>query len=139
LLSLVYRLADGARDRARRRLSPQIRAGKRGEDLAHRFLRASKYTVVARNWRPAAGTGEIDLVAWDAETLVFAEVKTRASEEFGAPERAVDRDKQESLVRAARAYTRQAGIVWERVRFDVIDVILAEPPKITLLKNAFHA
>ena len=67
--------------------------GQLGEDLAHRFLRRHGCTVVARNYRPRHGGGEIDLVAWDGGTLAIVEVKTRASDEFGAPERAVDAGK----------------------------------------------
>src|SRR5450432_3006906 len=59
-----------------------------GEDLAHRFLRRQGYTVVARNYRSGSGAGEIDIVAFDKQDLVFIEVKTRASDEFGSPDRA---------------------------------------------------
>ena len=46
--------------------------------------------MVARNYRARSGAGEIDLVAWDGDALAFVEVKTRSSEEYGAPEAAVD-------------------------------------------------
>ena len=51
--------------------------GRAGEDLAHRWLRSHSFIVVARNWRPPQGGGEIDIVAWDGDVLVFVEVKTR--------------------------------------------------------------
>ncbi|MBI4875180.1 MAG: YraN family protein, partial [Acidobacteria bacterium] len=112
--------------------------GRRGEDLAHRRLRALGYTVVARNWRTRSGSGEADLVAWDGAALVFVEVKSRATDEYGAPDRAIDRDKRLHIERAARDYARRAGVEWSRVRFDVINVLDARPPSVTHLRDAFR-
>jgi len=132
VLSLIYRAAD-----AMRRRSYEANHGRIGEDLAHRYLRDKGCTVVARNYRPAVGHCEIDLVAWHGETLAFIEVKTRDTAEFGEPERAVDGEKQRHLVRAARDYTRRAGVEWRQVRFDVIAVTLS-PRHIEWRRDAFH-
>jgi putative endonuclease len=115
-LALLYRIADGCRYRRHGNL------GQRGEDLAHRHLRRKRYTVVARNWRPPQGGGEIDIVAWEGDSLVFVEVKTRASGEWSAPERDVDADKIHALRRACRDYVRRSGADESRVRFDVISI-----------------
>lgn len=132
-------LADRLRDRLRRRRLPAgLASGRRGEDLAHRLLRRQGLTVVARNYRPRGGCGEIDLVAWDRDTLVFVEVKSRTTEEFGAPDRAVDREKRNALVRAAGEYARRAGIPWDLVRFDVVSVVFTEPPAVTRTTGAFR-
>jgi putative endonuclease len=96
--------------------------GRRGEDLAHRFLRRNGFTVVARNWRPPQGGGEIDIVAWESETLVFVEVKSRASGEWSAPERDIDADKIGALRRAARDYVRRSGADESRIRFDAVSI-----------------
>jgi putative endonuclease len=96
--------------------------GRRGEDAAHRFLRRRGFTVVARNWRPPQGGGEIDVVAWDGDTLVFVEVKARVSQDGSAPERAIDSEKIASLRRAARDYVRRAGVDATRTRFDAIAI-----------------
>lgn len=134
----MLRLSDAARDRARRRSSaPDQAAGRRGEDLAHRYLESHGMQVVARNWRPSAGHGEIDLIAWERETLVFVEVKARGNTEYGAPDRNVDAAKRAALVRASRNYARRAGIPWERVRVDLVSVILSDSPEITHVKDAF--
>jgi putative endonuclease len=139
MVSLIYRLADLLRHRARRRQwDRDLASGRRGEDLAHRFLRKRGFTIVARNYRSPAGTGEIDLVAWDRDTLVFAEVKSRSSADFGTPDRAVDREKEGNLIRVARDYARRAGVEWERVRFDIINVLLTNPPQIDLVRDAFR-
>lgn len=108
--------------------------GQLGENLAHRYLRRRGFTVVARNWRPPQGGGEIDLVAWDAETLVFVEVKTRVSNEWGTPERAIDPEKMHSLRRAARDYARRAGVKESNTRFDVIAIV---GEKLDYLPDAF--
>ncbi len=111
--------------------------GRTGEDLAHRYLRRHGCTIVARNYRTRSGSGEIDVVAWQDETLVFVEVKTRGSAEFGAPDRAVDADKQRHLRTAARDYARRAGVAWERTRFDIVSVVL-HPSRIEWIRGAFR-
>lgn len=139
MLSLLYRLADRLRHRARvRRAHPDFAAGRRGEDLAHRFLRRQGYTIVARNFRPRNGAEEIDLVAWERDLLVFVEVKSRASDEFGTPDRAVDPEKQDHLVRAAGEYARRAGVDWDHIRFDIVGILFTKPPRIELLRDAFR-
>ena len=132
-----FRISDRLR-RAAAHDAPHIAAGRCGEDLAHRFLQAQRYTIVARNYRPRSGSGEIDLIARDGDTLVFVEVKTRATEEFGTPDRAVDAQKLRAVERAAREYARRANVEWKLTRFDVVNVILEQPPKISLIKDAFR-
>jgi putative endonuclease len=133
VISLVYRAADRIRRRRYR-----DNHGRLGEDLAHRFLRSHGCTVVARNYRTPSGSGEIDLVAWHGETLVFIEVKTRATAEFGEPERAVDQEKERRLQRAARDYARRAGIEWGSTRFDILSVVLGNPARIDWIRDAFQ-
>lgn len=139
MIRWLLRLSDAIRDRARRRSWPRdLATGRRGEDLAHRYLERQGMTVVARNWQPSVGRGEIDLVAWEGERLVFVEVKARGGDEFGAPERNVDAQKRDALVRAARNYARRAGVAWERVRFDLVGVVFGDPPAISHRKDAFR-
>ena len=138
MISILYRLADAARARHRaRHETPEQAAGRRGEDMAHRYLRRHGLTIVARNFRRRSGGGELDMVAWEGETLVFVEVKTRSSAEFGTPERAMGADKERDLRRAAGEYLRRAGIPWERARFDLISIVLSEPAEIEWIKDAF--
>jgi putative endonuclease len=133
---VIGRLLDLLRHLSRkRRWHPDLALGRRGEDLAHRFLRSKGYTIVARNYRLAAGDAETDLIAWDQDTLVFVEVKTRASEEFGPPERAFDRKKQEHMLRAARRYAQQRGVPLEEVRFDLVTVVMEDPARLELFRG----
>jgi putative endonuclease len=132
MIGLLYRAAD----RLRRRRYPENH-GRVGEDLAHRYLRSQGCIVVARNYRTLSGSGEIDLVVWDFKRLVFVEVKTRGGTEFGLPESAVDADKRERLRTAARDYSRRLEIDLRQTRFDIVTVILGQPPKIEWLRDAF--
>lgn len=140
MIGWVLRLADSARHRARIRRWDRTQAlGRHGEDLAHRYLERAGFSVVARNYRPPAGRGEVDLIAWERDTLVFVEVKSRRSDEFGAPDRNVDDEKRTALIRAGRDYARRAGVPWERVRFDLVSIVLSEPPVFTHSRDAFNA
>jgi putative endonuclease len=128
---LISSLFDGLRHRIRRkRWEPQRANGARAEDLAMRFLQARKFTVVARNYRPRSGHGEIDIVAWDKDTLVFVEVKSAMDDERGTPDRAIDRHKRERLEWAARDYLHKARVLWEQSRFDIVTVVGVEKPVI---------
>jgi putative endonuclease len=135
---LLWKLSDSARQfRQRHTLSAEAALGRRGEDLAHRYLRSAGLVVVARNYRPSAGDAEVDIVARDNGTLVFIEVKSRASADFGSPERAIDHEKQKRIVRAARSYATRAGVDWSEVRFDTISILFTHPPSIVHQQDAF--
>ncbi len=133
MIGLFYRAAGAIR----RRFYANDH-GRLGEDLAHRFLRRRGCTVVARNFRSRSGAGEIDLVAWDGEALAFVEVKTRSSEEYGAPEAAVDAEKRIAIARTAREYSLRSGVEWGKTRFDIVSVVLRHPVRIEWLRDAFR-
>lgn len=138
MLNWLLRLADEARHAARRRrFAAEVALGRRGEDLAHRYLQRHGFRIVARNYRPPSGSGEIDLIAFDGDTLVLVEVKCRTSEESGAPERNVDPDKARRMRRAGYDFARRAGVSWDRVRLDLVSVVLDDPPRIRHQRDAF--
>jgi len=135
---MIVTLCDWLRHAGRRRSwNPELALGRRGEDLAHRYLRREGYLIVARNYRLAAGDAEADLIAWEGEHLVFIEVKSRGSEEHSLPERAIGEEKRTHLRRVAREYARRTSTPWERVRFDVVTVVFDRPPRLQLFRNAF--
>jgi putative endonuclease len=135
---LISSLFDAVRHSIRKKRWTVERAnGVRGEDLAMRFLQKRKFIVVARNYRPRSGRGEIDLIAWDGDTLVFVEVKSAQNEDIGTPDRAVDRYKREALEWAARSYLATVRVPWERSRFDIVTVVGVERPKIEHYPGAF--
>lgn len=110
--------------------------GDQGEDAAYWYLREQGYIVVSRNYRQMGG-GEVDLIAWDGDTLVFVEVKTCASD-FRAPEDAVGEEKRRRLIAAARDYRYRAHIR-APYRFDVISVQMnsGQQPLVEHFRSAF--
>jgi putative endonuclease len=134
----LFSFFDSIRDAVRRRRwTPERAAAVRGEDLAMRYLEKRKYVIVARNYRPRAGYGEVDLIGWENGRLAFIEVKTRSSDETGAPEQAVHRKKRQYLERTAREYAHRADVEFDLVRFDVVTVLELNPVRIELFQNAF--
>lgn len=109
----------------------------RGEDLAMRFLQKNKFVVVERNFIPRGVKGEIDIVAWEGETLVFVEVKSALTDERGTPDRAVDFYKRQALERAGRAYCNKARVEWEKCRFDIVTILGSADSKIEHFRGAF--
>jgi len=94
--------------------------GAYGERCAVRHLVEAGLRVVARNWR--CPDGEIDIVAWEGDVLVFCEVKTRRGDAFGTPAEAVVGRKAHRLRRLAAAWLRSTGTSAGQVRFDVVEV-----------------
>jgi len=114
--------------------------GVRGEQAAIRFLKRLGYIVVAHGERDRIG--EIDLVAVDGKTIVFVEVKTRASHDRGHPAEAVDQDKQRRLTRVALSFLRRHDLLEYSARFDVIAITWPanqKQPAVEHFKNAFEA
>jgi putative endonuclease len=95
--------------------------GHYGEELAVRTLRAAGLDIIDRNWR--CSQGEIDIVARDGATLVFCEVKTRTSCDFGSPAAAVEARKLSRLHRLAAAWLSAHEEHAADVRIDVVAVI----------------
>ena len=111
--------------------------GNKGEDIACGFLKKLGYNIVQRNYQ--YGHGEIDIVAYDKEILVFVEVKYRKSLEYGPPELAIPKSKQRQVRKTAEAYIYDKNIKDTSARIDVI-AILHYPktePKINHIINAF--
>ena len=112
------------------------------EQLAATWLRdCCGVQVMARNFR--ARTGEIDIVALDADHLVFIEVRARRSSRFAGAAASVDRPKQQRLLRTAQLYLQQQpGLAHLPCRFDVIAIEPRQSPGEPLLhwiKGAFTA
>lgn len=111
--------------------------GEKGEELAAAYLAGAGYRIVERNYRCLFG--EIDIIAWEGETLVFAEVKSRRSESYGVPQLAVGREKQKKISRIALHYLSEKRLCYAPARFDVLAVmLLPQGPSIELIRNAFE-
>jgi len=118
------------------------RRGMRGETFAYWYLRRQGYVFVARNYVPRGAKGEIDLVGYDGETLVFVEVRTRTAREDQAalPELSVTAEKQHVVGRTARRFMAERHVEDCRLRFDVVAIEESPngPPIVRLYKDAFH-
>jgi putative endonuclease len=108
----------------------RISLGKSGEDFACRELERRGYEILARRFRTRYG--EIDIVAREADTLVFVEVKARRSTRFGEPGEAV---------RIAAEYVLRHGIGHGSCRFDVVSVVFGDGlrPRLEIVRGAFDA
>lgn len=112
--------------------------GRLGEDEAVRFLKKKGYRIIERNF--TTRFGEVDLIAEDRGTIVFVEVKARASDAFGAPGESVGIRKQERIIRASREYILAEGFDDRPMRFDVVGIeINKDGLHAELIKDAFEA
>jgi putative endonuclease len=115
--------------------------GRAGEGLAADLYRRAGFRILDRNFR--SGREEIDLVASRGGLIVFCEVKTRRSDEWGLPSEAVHPRKQAALRRVAGAWLsvcrdRIPRSASTEVRFDVVSVIVRDGrAEATLITDAF--
>jgi len=101
-----------------------LRHGELGERAARKHLQRHGLKFLTANFRSARG--EMDLIFRDADCLVFVEVKTRSSEEWVRPAAAVDRERRQRLTRTALDYLRLLKNPPVKIRFDIVEVLLAE-------------
>lgn len=101
-----------------------LRRGRLGERAARAHLRREGLKHLTSNFRTERG--EIDLIFRDGDCLVFVEVKTRSSEDWTRPAAAVDAGKRRRLSLAALDYLRMLGNPPVKIRFDVVEVLLAD-------------
>jgi len=110
--------------------------GKRGEEVALRFLKKKGYRIIEKNY--ACKMGEMDIIAKEKDTLVFIEVKTRTSALFGPPQLAVNFSKQRQLSKVALNYLKENRLEEAKARFDVVAILLGQKEEgIELIRNAF--
>jgi putative endonuclease len=111
--------------------------GKSGEEAAIDYLRKKKYKIIERGFRLLRG--EIDIIAYDQKTLVFVEVKTRKSRDFGYPEESVTRSKQQQIRKIAQGFLAKKNMKDVECRFDVLSLFFTEKEgyKVDHIQNAF--
>ncbi len=112
--------------------------GRWGEQLAAEYLEKKGFQIVDRHFQ--FHHTEIDLIARDGDYLVFIEVKTRSSDDFGCPEEAITDLKKSRLRRAAEGYLYYNGLKDIDCRFDVVSIFFSDghSPEIEHLVNAFE-
>ena len=110
--------------------------GQKAEAMAARFLKKQGYKIIARNHRTRSG--EIDIIARDGDTLVFVEVKARASNRYGTAKAAVTVHKQRQISKVALGYLKTTAQSHVKARFDVVTVTRTRGTHaIDLIRNAF--
>lgn len=126
-----------ARWRQERRLPAHLQIGRLGERAARKHLRRQGFKFLTANFRTERG--EIDLVFRDRDCLVFVEVKTRSSEEWGRPAAAVNAERRRRLTRAGLDYLRLLRNPQVKVRFDIVEVLIEDGAvgEIRYLPNSF--
>lgn len=129
-----YSLLEGLASNAEG-VRTKIEVGKLGESLAADYLTRQGFTVVDLNWR--CNRGEIDLVAFDGEILVIAEVKTRRSLAYGHPFEAISKAKLDRLRTLSVLWARHHGYLSARLRIDAVAVLLprGEEPRVEHLRG----
>lgn len=113
-----------------------MRLGEKGEGLAAKFLKRKGYKIVRQNYKTPLG--EIDIIARDGETLVFVEVKTRESMEYGFPFESVNRVKKRKIANVAMLFLKRFKDV-PPCRFDIVSISYEDgKPRFELIKEAFE-
>jgi putative endonuclease len=111
--------------------------GIQGEQIAVEYLTLSGVKILETNWR--AGNNEVDIIGTENNTLLIIEVKTRTYDNIAAPYTAVNKTKQNILIRAANLYIMRNN--WQgETRFDIISIVIEnnKPPRIEHIKDAFY-
>lgn len=118
--------------------------GDKGEAIAAAFLEDKGYRIFDRNYR--FERYEVDLVCFqpadkyeEGGELVFVEVKTRSSLDYGAPDEAVTEEKKKHIIRASEAWLHERRLEGSPARFDVVSIVLNQDddPTIEHYENAF--
>ena len=109
-----------------------IKLGKRGERQAQKYLKRQGWKILEKNWKNPFG--EVDIIAKRDEVIAFIEVKTRLSDEFGAPNEAVQKSRKLKYIRGANYYFLNKNIDCT-VRFDIIEIYKGQ---LNHIENAFY-
>ena len=113
------------------------RTGALGENAATEHLIKQGYTILQRNYR--CPVGEIDIIARDGDSLVFVEVRTKRSRQFGTPEESITPAKKAKLIELAETYLQEHGKPDQHWRIDVVAVEIRQGDRVSrieLIRNA---
>ncbi|MDD3149519.1 MAG: YraN family protein [Candidatus Gastranaerophilales bacterium] len=109
--------------------------GNLGEQLAADFLIKNGYKIIERNWH-FSRIGEVDIIAMHKDTLIFVEVKTRKTANFGHPLEAITYAKTNQLRNLASAFIQEnTNIKYKNFRIDAIGILLSNNKEITHYQN----
>ena len=112
--------------------------GQRGEDAATDYLKKNGYQLLCRNY--TCRLGEIDIIACEREVIVFVEVRSRSSDDYGLPQESITSRKKMKLRQLAWHYLKTVGKTSAGCRFDVIAILFdgdVRVKKLEHIENAF--
>lgn len=111
--------------------------GSLGEKLAGEFLTRNGYRILETNYR--CSSGEIDIIARCGDTLVFVEVRTKRSLQFGSPEESITPAKMNRLRAVVADYGQNHDNLPDSWRIDVVAIVLdrnGQVSRIEIIENA---
>ncbi|OGY41577.1 MAG: hypothetical protein A2Y82_01125 [Candidatus Buchananbacteria bacterium RBG_13_36_9] len=114
-------------------MNRKIKIGDFGQKLAKDFLIKRGYAILAEKY--FARVGEIDIIAQKDQQIIFIEVKTRLSNNFGLPEEAVDAKKREKMYKACLKYLEENQIESDNFRLDCIAVEINKIDKKAVIRH----
>ena len=117
--------------------TPRTKLGSWGEEQARRFLQDTGYNILATNYR--SSYGEVDIVALDGKELVFVEVRTRSSRNFGTPEESLSKAKVKRLVNTCQDYMQHTAKEDADWRVDLVCLYLGPGRKVQRIQHLPHA
>ena len=109
-----------------------FQTGRYGEELATNYLQKKGYRIVENNFRTRFG--EIDIVCYDHDILVFVEVKTKIGHDFGEPEDMVNKSKLSKVKNMGEVYLQDKKLDVE-CRVDVVGIVLDEDGKVERISH----
>lgn len=110
--------------------------GTKSEQIAEELLKEKGFKLICRNYR--FGRGEIDLIFNDSDILVFVEVKSRRTDQYGEPEDAITISKRRQIRKVAEGYLWENNIENVECRFDVVTIKWEnQKPIVKYIPNAF--
>lgn len=96
--------------------------GKKGEEIAAEYLRKKDYQILDQNF--SSRYGELDLIALDSGDLVFVEVKTRTSQDYGMPEESITPEKLNRIESTGLIWLQEHPEITDQWRIDAVAIIL---------------
>ena len=110
--------------------------GKKGEEMAAKWLEEKGYQILERNWR--YHKSEVDIIAHKNQLLHFVEVKTSRSLRFGFPEQRVTRRKMQLLMKAGANYLAR-NRQWRRIQYNILSICLQkhQPASFLLIEDVY--
>lgn len=108
--------------------------GLKGEEIACNYLKKLGWKILEKNFRYSK-YAEIDIIAKETNTIVFVEVKTRTTSNFGHPFEAINTKKINNIYKATLSYLQSTQERYEDYRIDIISILGNPNPKIEHIKN----